>query len=138
MKETLSQYVERIMRQKALSFIDVERGSAGQISASYIGRILKGTVTNLTTEKIVALAQGLAVDPYDIFSASYGKPPAPQDHTNVLVLLDTMQKLVMNPEVLEAAEQLLRLSPKDRAVLLQPLKRINTEKKKGKEKEKEH
>jgi transcriptional regulator with XRE-family HTH domain len=135
MKETLSQYVERIMRQKALSFIDVERGSKGKISASYIGRILKGTVKNLTTEKIIALSEGLEVDPYEIFAASYGVPPAKQDYTNSLVLLDMMQKLVMNPELLEAVEQLLRMSPKDRAVLLQPLKRINKQKEKDKKEE---
>jgi hypothetical protein len=135
MKETLSQYVERIMRQKGLSFIDVERGSKHLISASYIGRVLKGTVTNLTTEKIVALARGLDVDPYEIFAASYGVPPAKQDITNVLVVLDLMQKLVMNPEVLEAVEELLRMPPKDRAVLLQPLKRINKQKEKDKKEE---
>jgi hypothetical protein len=135
MKETLSQYVERIMRQKALSFIDVERGSKGKISASYIGRILKGTVTNLTTEKIVALAQGLDVDPYEIFAASYGQPPAKQDTTNVLVVLDLMQKLVMNPELLEAVEELLHMSPKDRAVLLQTVKRVSKEKAKDKKEE---
>jgi hypothetical protein len=135
MKEILSQYVERIMRQKALSFIDVERGSKGKISASYIGRILKGTVTNLTTEKIVALAQGLDVDPYEIFAASYGQPPAKQDTTNVLVVLDLMQKLVMNPELLEAVEELLHMSPKDRAVLLQTVKRVSKEKAKDKKEE---
>jgi hypothetical protein len=46
-----------------------------------------------------------------------------------------MQKLVMNPELLEAVEQLLHMSPKDRAVILQPLKRINKQKEKDKKEE---
>ena len=134
MKENLSQYVERIIRQKGLSFADVERISDGKISASYIGRILKGEITNLTTEKMVALARGLDSSPYDIFAASYAGPPASRDYSDLLVLLDTMQKLVMNPDVFEAVEQLLSLPAKDRAVLLLPLKRINKPKAKGKKK----
>jgi len=124
MKETLRHYVKRVMRQKGLSLSDIERSSNKQITASYIGRILKGTVTNLTIEKIVALAQGLEVDPYEIFAASYGKPPANSNHPDSLVLVDVMQKLVMNPDVLEVLQQWLRLSPKERAVLLQSLKLI--------------
>jgi transcriptional regulator with XRE-family HTH domain len=134
-KETLSQYVERIMRQKGLNHADVERECNSKISASYVGRIERGDVTNLTTEKMVGLAEGLGVDPYEIFAVSYGKPPASQNYADVLVLLDTVQKLVMNPEVLEAVEQLLQMSPKDRMVLLQPLKRINESRIKDKKKE---
>ena len=125
MKETLRHYVKRVMRQKGLSLTDIERSSNKQITASYIGRILKGTVTNLTIEKIVVLARGLEVDPYEIFAASYGKPPASRDHLDSLALLDVMQKLVMNPDVLEVLQQWLRLSANERAVLLQPLKFIN-------------
>jgi transcriptional regulator with XRE-family HTH domain len=125
MRETLKHYVKRVMRQKGLSLSDIERSSNKQITASYIGRILKGTVTNLTIEKIVALAQGLEVDPYEIFAASYGKPPESRDHPDSLVLLDVMQKLVMNPDLLEVLQQWLRLSPKERTVLLQPIKFIN-------------
>jgi transcriptional regulator with XRE-family HTH domain len=125
MKETLRHYVKRVMRQKGLSLSDIERSSNKQITASYVGRVLKGTVTNLTIEKIVALAQGLAVDPYEVFAASYGKTPAANNHPDSLVLLDVMQKLVMNPDVLEVLQQWLRLSKKERAVLLQSLKFIN-------------
>ena len=125
MKETLRHYVKRVMRQKGLSLSDIERSSNKQITASYVGRILKGTVTNLTIDKIVVLAQGLEVDPHEVFAASYGKPPASRNHPDSLVLLDVMQKLVMNPDVLEALHEWLRLSPKERAVLLQSLKFIN-------------
>ena len=134
MKENLSQFVDRIIRQKGLSFADVERISDGKISASYIGRILKGEITNLTTEKMVALGRGLDVDPREIFEASYDEPPARQDYSHLLALLDLMQRMVMNPDVFEAVEQLLRLSPRDRAVLLQPLKLINKPKTKDKKK----
>jgi len=123
------------MRQKGLSAADLERNCNSQISASYIGRIERGNVTNLTTEKMVILAEGLGVDPYEIFAASYGKPPAAQDYNNMLAILDTVQRLVMNPEVLEAVEQLLRMSPYERTVLLKPLKRLSKEKAKDKKEE---
>jgi transcriptional regulator with XRE-family HTH domain len=136
MRETLGEYVNRMMRLKGLSLVDVQNNSGGQVSASYIGKVQKGEVTNLTTEKMVALAQGLGVDPYAIFAASYGKPPASQDYATMLALLDIMQRLVMNLEVLEAVDELLRLPVKEREVILKPLRRIN--KSKAKDEKKEH
>lgn len=63
--ETLSQFVQRVMRQKNLSPREVQkRASAkGQIAASYISRIYNGKVTNLSVDKIVILAEGLDVTP---------------------------------------------------------------------------
>jgi transcriptional regulator with XRE-family HTH domain len=67
--ENLSEFVQRIMRQKGLSIRDVrERASKkGPIAASYISRIYHGKVTNLTANMIEILAEGLGVDPFEVF-----------------------------------------------------------------------
>jgi transcriptional regulator with XRE-family HTH domain len=128
----LSEYLHRVMKQKNLSIADVERNSAKQITAGYIGKILQGTVKNLTVEKILALAKGLEVDPYDIFAASYGRPPGKQTSPDAFALVDLMQKLLLNPDVLEALPMVLKLKPKDRKVLFQPLKFADRKKPKKK------
>lgn len=70
--ETLSEFVRRIMRQKGLSIQDVHRraSSKGYIAPSYISRITTGKVTNLTTNLIEILAEGLGVDPFEVFAVS--------------------------------------------------------------------
>ena len=128
----LNDYVDRVMKQKNLSLADVERNCGNKITAGYIGKILKGTVTNLTVEKIIALAKGLEVDPYDIFAASYGLPPGKQTTPDAFALLDLMQKLLLNPDVLEALPQILKLPSEQRKVLLRPIS--FTSKKKTKKK----
>ena len=47
MKETLSEYVKRIMRQKNLTLRDIEENSDGEISNSYVSKILNGKAENL-------------------------------------------------------------------------------------------
>ena len=128
----LNEYVDRVMKQKNLSLADVERNCGNKITAGYIGKILKGTVTNLTVEKIIALAKGLEVDPYDVFAASYGLPPGNQTTPDAFAFVDLMQKLLLNPDVLEALPLILRLKPQDRKVLLRPLKFSSKKKSKKK------
>ena len=130
----LKEYVDRVMKHKGLTLADVQRNCGNQITAGYIGKITKGTVTNLSFEKIMALAQGLEVDPYDLFAACYGKPPREQTTPDAYALVDLMQKLLLNSDVLEALPLILKLTPEQREVLLRPLKFTSKKrsKKKGK------
>jgi transcriptional regulator with XRE-family HTH domain len=134
MEETLSEYVERIMRQKGLNLSDIERNCDKKITGSYVGKVLKGTVTNLTVEKIIALAQGLDVDPYEVFAVSYGEPPKDRAQPDPLVLINVMQKLLANPELVEDVQEWMELSAEQRSVLKQAVKRVK--KPKGKRKKK--
>lgn len=60
--ETIGQYLDRVMRQKNLSPKEVARACG--ITNSYIGRIIKDKGGNLSVKTIVALAEGLEVDPH--------------------------------------------------------------------------
>jgi hypothetical protein len=50
--ESLSEYVQRIMKKKNLKVPDVARRSNGGIGETYLTSIVKGEATNLTVEKI--------------------------------------------------------------------------------------
>ncbi|HEX5735277.1 MAG TPA: helix-turn-helix domain-containing protein [Blastocatellia bacterium] len=96
--ETLSQYLERVMRQKGLSPKDVARRCG--LTNSYIGRISKGQGKNLTVDTIVKLAQGLGVDAHEIFTAASGIP-IKNTGVDPLLLLDMIQKVLSDPKGME-------------------------------------
>jgi len=71
-KGDLSHYVGRIMREKYLSRRDVKLRSDGQITDSYVSGIVNGTATNLSIEKLKALARGLRVTERELLEVAYG------------------------------------------------------------------
>jgi transcriptional regulator with XRE-family HTH domain len=72
-KDSLESYVRRVMKEKKLKPGDVQRQSKGGVSDSYIGNILAGQSSNLTVDKLKALALGLGVDEDEIFDVARGK-----------------------------------------------------------------
>ena len=128
--ETLDQYLERIMRQKKLSPKDVARACG--ITNSYIGRIIKGKGGNVSVATIVALAEGLDVDPHEVFTAASGKPPENEGGVNPLLVVDTIQKLMLNPRGLELLQDWLRLTDKNRETLAEFLKSLHEQQPKQK------
>ncbi|HXG94070.1 MAG TPA: helix-turn-helix transcriptional regulator [Blastocatellia bacterium] len=123
--KNLSHYLKRVMREKKLSRFDVARNSGGEIAASYIGRMIAGSVTNLSVEKIVALAAGLDVDPYEIFAASVDRPPRDGKGRFIIDLStfgDIVQRLAGDGEMLEILQHCLNMSDRDRQALLTTLR----------------
>jgi transcriptional regulator with XRE-family HTH domain len=73
-RENLADYVRRMrVQEKKFSLTDVERNSGGEIDASYVNRIENGLVTNVTPDKLRALAKGLQVFEDEIFAVARGK-----------------------------------------------------------------
>lgn len=70
--ETLDKYVQRILREKNLSFADVERRAERQISDSYVCSITNGIYGSLTVSKLKALARGLDTSEDEIFAIARG------------------------------------------------------------------
>ena len=133
MKETLIEYVKRIMRQKNLTLRDIEENSDGEISNSYISKILNGRVENPTADKILALARGLQVDPHEVFAAISGKEQA---GINPMVFADVVQRLAGDPSLVEAVQELLQMPAKERAIMIHSLRFVNIKRNKGKKKKK--
>ena len=118
MKETLKEYVKRIMEQRNLGVRDVERISGKKITASHVSKVLNGSAANLTTDKTVGLALGLGVDPHEVFSIISSYPVKEEMTPDLLQFTNTIQQLALNPDLLEIVEGLLRLTPKDRTKIL--------------------
>ena len=137
--ETLSQYVRRVMKQKRMSARDIERNCGKKIDNSYISKIINGAVTNLTANAIVALAEGLEVNPHELFTVVSGHDTQPDQEAmpDSFLLVDMMQQLVMNPELMEILQMWVRLLPEDQARMLESLKFLNEENQKRRQ-EKHH
>lgn len=109
MKETLAEYLKRVMRQKNLKVTDVQESSG--LSQGYINELLRGSKTNLTIETIGILAEALDIDGFELFAAAYGKTPE-----NIAVdphlLADTIQKLILNPDLIELVQNTAKLKSK--------------------------
>jgi transcriptional regulator with XRE-family HTH domain len=121
------------MRQKSLTLRNIEVNSGRKISNSYISKILNGKVKNPTADKIVALAQGLKVDPHEVFTAISGEE---QSGYNPMLFADMVQQLASDPRLQELFQEWLRMPAKERATMLHSLRFINIKRGKGKSKKK--
>lgn len=139
-KESLAQYVRRIVKQKGLKLREIEEKSGGEITNGYISSIMSGNVTNLTVEKIAALAVGMGVDGREIFSAAYGEPthlkgaPRSSDRMDAMVLLETMQSVVFNPQLMDILQELMHLPSERQAKVLRYVKDLSESERKSKRK----
>jgi transcriptional regulator with XRE-family HTH domain len=120
MKETLNEYVKRVMQQKGLGVRDIERNSKKKITNSHISKVLAGTAKNLQADKIVALAAGLEVSPHEVFSVISGTEQS--ERPDLMVFADIMQKVAMRPLLLEMLQELLRFEDKDYGGILTALR----------------
>jgi transcriptional regulator with XRE-family HTH domain len=119
--ETLGQYVARIMEEKNLSALDIEARSVkagNRIADSYITNIVRGTSTNLSIEKLNALADGLGVDRVELYKVASGMPLIMNDPWPSNVLLKTMERITQSSELTQLVQRLLTLKPsKIKAIL---------------------
>jgi transcriptional regulator with XRE-family HTH domain len=136
-RNDLGRYVQRILQQKKMTLREVERKADGQITNSYISKILNGTVTNLTVEKIAALARGLGVDGREIFDIAYGESEdlvhgAHSDNPpDALMLIDIMQKIALSPQLMEILQEVIELYPEEYPVVMKYVTVLNERKRKS-------
>jgi transcriptional regulator with XRE-family HTH domain len=133
-RNDLGRYVRRILQQKKLTLREVERKAGGEITNSYISKILNGSVSNLTVEKIGALAHGLGVDGREIFDIAYGESERLEDKSqsnnppDALMFLDIMHKIALSPELVEIIQELIELYPEEYQIVLKYLSVLNERK----------
>ena len=141
-REDLGRYVRRTMSQKQLKVRDVELRSGGQISNGYVSGVMSGSVTNLSIEKVKALARGLGVDVHEVLDvicgprARAGAGPR-SDSPQWLEFLDLMQRVVVSREMLEIVEEAVMLSPEERLIVLKYVKKLNHSKNRSQAKSKQ-
>ena len=128
--DSLSSFVQRVIRQKNLSIRDIQTRAGGpdKIAASYISRIINAKVTNLSVDKLTVLAEGLGVDPFELFAAATGRQMrGARGGMDALELIDTLQQAVGNPRSLEVVRRWLRLGPEYQSAVLNWIRFLSDE-----------
>jgi len=122
--ETFSEYVRRVMKQKGLKAVDVERSSGGKFDRSHVSKLMGGVEKNPSANAMMALAKGLKVNPHDVFTAATGCPPSDgkSPEVNVMELLALIERITADPELVEAVRGLVNLPEKGRIAFLNMLK----------------
>ncbi len=135
--DALSLFVQRVIRQKNLSIRDIQTRAGGEdkIAASYISRIINAKVTNLSVDKLIVLAEGLGVDPFELFAAASGRKPGnARGGIDAMALIDTMQQAVGNPASLEVIRRWLGLTPEHQSAVLNWIRFLSEEARANKKK----
>lgn len=141
-RQDLSEYVRRVMKLKGLTQKDVQRMSGGRITDGYVASITIGRASNLSVEKLQALADGLGVDIDELFHVACGVPEKARGKRkgdrapDPMMILETVQKAVASPDVTEILHEVVRLSTEERADLLRYIKRLGSIKAKSQRKTK--
>ena len=128
----LSEYVRQVMKLKGLTQKDVQRMSGGRITDGYVASITTGRAKNLSVDKLKALADGLGVDADALFHVACGRLEGLENSgggPDVLMILETVQKAVMSPDVTEILEEVVRMRTEERAAFLKSIKRLGATKK---------
>jgi transcriptional regulator with XRE-family HTH domain len=115
--ESLSQFVKRVIEEKALTLHDVELLSGKRITDTYVGNIISGEASNPSIDKIQALARGLGVEVVDLFKAAVGKSDEQEsgekqggeDATQALMVVRMMESIVLNEALREIVTQLMKM-----------------------------
>lgn len=123
-REGFDEYIRRVMKQKGLKAVDVERNSGSKIDRSHVSKFMRGVETNPSANAMMALAAGLGVNGHEIFTAvtgcvpDDGKPPL----ADVLEFLALVEKVAADPELVEAVRGMVSLPQRGRTAMLKILK----------------
>jgi transcriptional regulator with XRE-family HTH domain len=131
--DPLSQFVKGRIREQHLSRRDVSVRSGGEIAESYVGAIMNGTCTNVSIDKLRALARGIGVDEMELARIALGRPTEPVEFTDSevnhsLILVDLRKKSVISSDVAQITQLVMELSPKDRTTVLKLVRKVVREK----------
>lgn len=112
-RETLAQYVKRVMKEKGLNPPAVEKLSGKKITDAYVVSIVSGKQKNPSVSKLVALAEGLGVDDVELFKIAKGAPvdAQPIEPWPPRILLETIGKVADSPDLTKILKRLITLKP---------------------------
>jgi len=135
----LSEYVKRVMKLKGLTQKDVQRMSGNKITDGYVASITTGRATNLSVDKLMALADGLGVDSDELFHVASGTQQVDERGRSnkvpdSLMVLEMVQNAMRSPTVTEILHEIVRLSPEDQASVVSFMRRFEISKRKRKSK----
>ena len=84
-KDSLSEFVRRILVEKGLSTYDVQKASGNRVSAATVTKIMNGDIRSSSIETLSGLAKGLGIPEDQLFRVARGLPAdIPNDRREVL------------------------------------------------------
>ena len=102
---TLAEYVTKVMDEQGLNPSDVERRTGNNISDAQVRNIMNGTTTNPRLNTLLVLAEGLGVNPVDLFKAAAGI----EEDMSAYQLVVVMQNLIKSPNKLKGVKKVLKI-----------------------------
>ena len=117
---TLAEYLNQIIEEKGITPTEIERRSNGAITDSYISYIRSGKAKNVSSKKLIVLAQALDIDVDNLFRVNAGLPPK-QELWTPHSLSRAMERAVNNPELGKLFQVLSRQKPAKIKALLKSL-----------------
>lgn len=123
-REGFDEYVRRVMKQRGLKAVDVERNSGAKIDRSHVSKFMRGVEKNPSANAMMALAAGLGVNGHEVFTAvtgcvpSSGKPPL----ADVLEFLALAEKIAADPELVDAVHGMVSLPQRGRTAMIKMLR----------------
>lgn len=129
-KETLGQYVSRVMRQKGLSQRDVVSRAGEEIAGSYISGIVSGQIDNLSMNKFKALARGLGVNVVELFVIASGevittaRSQRNAGIADMAAFLELMKKVAEDPDLIEILQMAATLKAEERKAVLDSVRTL--------------
>lgn len=91
--EDLADYVRRIINERDLTLRQIEERSGGAITHGYVSKILSRAVTNLSVDKLKALAKGLGIPGEEVFAVVRGETTSGELAFDELRLLELYRTL---------------------------------------------
>ena len=128
MRETLGQYVARVMIEKRLKPEEVKKLSGGEITDGYIRIIVAERAKNPSVKKLQALARGLNVNEEQLFRVARGLPPEDLedgDDLNYAEIINLLHESLKNRTLAELLHEVVRLSPESQKLALAVLRTMD-------------
>jgi transcriptional regulator with XRE-family HTH domain len=113
-KETLAQYVTRIIKEKKFTHQEVRKLAGGKITDGYVRGIMTGKARNPSVDKLKALARGLGVSEDEVFSVARGLAPdagskSREQESNYRLIVNLMSASLKNKTLTELLLEASRL-----------------------------
>ena len=132
-RETLAQYVARMIKEKGLKHHEVKLLSGGGITDGYVRGIMTGKAKNPSVHKLKALARGLGVSEDEIFRVARGLPlqgerKLREQHPNYRVIVNLMSASLKNRTLAELLFEVAKLPFESHEEALEALRYLNERK----------
>ncbi|HLG13380.1 MAG TPA: helix-turn-helix domain-containing protein [Blastocatellia bacterium] len=117
----LAGYINRVIKQKGLTRRQIQQRCG--ISSGYLSDLTTGRAENPSVDLIAVIAKGIDVEVEEVIEVILGRrlrtsvAPSVRELPDVLHALKLLERVVLNPDLLEIVQAGIGLSPKSLSML---------------------